>query len=94
MPTARWNGRVIAEAETTVIVEGNHYFPPESLDRSLVRESATRTTCYWKGEAAYLDVVVDGEVLTDGAWVYPSPKDTAAEIRDHVAFWKGVVVQA
>jgi len=89
MPTASWNGHTIARSDDTVVVEGNHYFPPDSLDRALLRESDTRTHCYWKGEAHYLDVVVDGQVLADAAWYYPAPKDAAADITGHVAFWKG-----
>jgi uncharacterized protein (DUF427 family) len=89
MPTATVNGHLIARSDATVIVEGNHYFPPDSVDRSFFRESDTRTRCPWKGQAAYLDVITDGEVLVDAAWYYPTPKDAAAEIAGHVAFWKG-----
>ena len=96
MPTSTWNGHVIARSDDTVVVEGNHYFPPDSVDRALLHESDTRTRCPWKGEAHYFDVVADGEVLADAAWYYPTPKDAAAQIADHVAFWKGrgVVVDA
>ena len=89
---ATWNGAVIAESDETVVVEGNHYFPPASLDRERVAPSDHRTTCPWKGEASYYDVVVDGDRNANAAWTYPEPKDAAAEIRDHVAFWKGVEV--
>lgn len=89
MPTATLNGQVLARSDRTVIVEGNHYFPPDSIDRSFFRDSDTRSRCPWKGEASYLDVVVDGEVFADAAWYYPEPKDAAAEIAGHVAFWKG-----
>jgi len=92
MPTATVNGHVLARSDHTVMVEGNHYFPPDSIDRSFFRDSDTRSHCPWKGEAAYLDVVVDGEVFTDAAWYYPDPKDAAAEIAGHVAFWKGRAV--
>ena len=88
MPTANWNGHVIARSDDTVVVEGNHYFPPGSVDRALLRESDTRTRCHWKGEAHYLDVVADGQVLADAAWYYPAPKDAAAQITDHIAFGK------
>jgi uncharacterized protein (DUF427 family) len=86
MPTANWNGHVIARSDDTVVVEGNLYFPPGSVDDALLRESDTRTHCPWKGEAHYLDVVVDGQVLADAAWFYPAPKAAAAQITDHIAF--------
>ena len=91
---ATWNGAVIAESDETVVVEGNHYFPPSALRRDHVERSDHRTTCPWKGEASYYDVVVDGQTNANAAWTYPEPKDAAAEIRDHVAFWKGVEVTA
>lgn len=90
---AVWKDKVIARNDDTVIVEGNHYFPVEALDREYVRESATHSSCPWKGEASYYDVVVDGEVNRDAAWYYPQPKDAAANIAGHVAFWKGVRVE-
>ncbi len=89
---ATWNGAVIAESDETVVVEGNHYFPPDALREEHLRRSDHRTTCPWKGEASYYDVVVGGETNADAAWTYPAPKDAAAEIRDHVAFWRGVEV--
>jgi uncharacterized protein (DUF427 family) len=92
VPKATWNGAVIAESDETVMVEGNHYFPPDAVDRSLLRESDRSTTCPWKGEASYYDVVVDGQVNSSAAWFYPEPKDKAEHIRDHVAFWGGVTV--
>jgi len=92
MPIARWNGKVLAESERFEEVEGNVYFPPGSLKREHFRESATRTTCAWKGEASYLDVVVDGRENQDAAWYYPEPKPAAENIRGHIAFWKGVEV--
>lgn len=91
---ATWNGAVIAESDETVVVEGNHYFPPESLHREFVAPSDHHTTCPWKGEASYYDIVVDSKTNADAAWTYPEPKEAAAEIRDHVAFWKGVEVTA
>ncbi|TVP74458.1 MAG: DUF427 domain-containing protein [Nitriliruptor sp.] len=96
MPTASWNGHVIARSDDTVVVEGNHYFPPDSVDRALLRESDTRTHCPWKGEAYYLDLVGEGQALADAAWYYPAPKDAAAEISGHIAFGKGrdVVIDA
>ena len=90
---ATWNNAVLAETEDTVVVEGNHYFPPESIHRELFRDSATHTTCPWKGEASYYDVVVNGEVNKDAAWYYPNPKQAAKNIEGRVAFWKGVKVQ-
>ena len=91
---AIWNDCVIAESEHTVVVEGNHYFPPESLKREHFRDSPQQSTCPWKGKASYFDVLVNGEVNAGAAWYYSEPKSAAAEIRGHVAFWRGVVVQA
>lgn len=95
MPKALWNGAVIAEAprERCQSVEGNTYFPPDSVDRQYLRESATHTVCAWKGTASYYDLAVGGQVNPDAAWFYPEPTDAARNIRDHVAFWKGVEVQ-
>lgn len=90
---ASWNGAVIAESDDTVVVEGNHYFPLESVDRGLLTESLTHTTCWWKGVASYYDLVVDGEVNRDAVWYYPTPFDAAKEIAGRVAFWKGVRVE-
>lgn len=89
---ATWNGITLAESDRTVVVEGNHYFPPEDVRRDLLAASATTTTCPWKGEARYYDVVAEGRTNPDAAWYYPEPKDAAREIRDHVAFWHGVTV--
>lgn len=89
---ATWQGTVIAESDDTVVVEGNHYFPAESLKREYFRESATHTHCPWKGEASYYDLAIEEQVNKDAAWFYPSPKEAAAQIKDRVAFWKGVVV--
>ena len=90
---ATWKGAVLAESEETVVVEGNHYFPAESINREHFRESATHTVCGWKGTASYYDVVVGEEVNADAAWYYPEPKDAAKEIKDRVAFWRGVRVE-
>ena len=90
---ATWHGVTLAESDETVAVEGNQYFPPESVKREYFRESGTHTTCPWKGEASYYDVVVDGETNRDAAWYYPEPKDAAKEIKGHVAFWRGVKVE-
>lgn len=89
---ATWNGAVLAESDDTIVVEGNHYFPPEAIRREHFQESGTHTTCPWKGEASYYNVVVDGEVNKDAAWYYPETKPAANEIKGRVAFWKGVVV--
>ena len=89
---ATWKGVTLAESDATVVVEGNHYFPPDSVNRSVMRDSATHTVCPWKGTASYLTVVVDGEENRDAAWYYPEPKDAAKQITGHVAFWRGVTV--
>lgn len=90
---AIWQDAVLAESDKTIVVEGNHYFPPASVNRAHFRESSTHTTCPWKGQASYYDVVVGGEANKDAAWYYPEPKDAAAQIRDYVAFWRGVTVK-
>ena len=93
MPRAVWNGAVIAESDRTRVVEGNHYFPPESVRRDHLRESATHTTCPWKGLASYYDVVVGKDVNRDAAWYYPETKEAANDIRGYIAFWRGVSVE-
>ncbi|HAK59244.1 MAG TPA: hypothetical protein DCO77_02525 [Nitrospiraceae bacterium] len=93
MMKARWHEVILAESEGTVVVEGNHYFPPQSVVREYIRESATRSLCPWKGQAHYYDIVVDGDVNKDAAWSYPDPKEAARNIKDHVAFWKGVAIE-
>lgn len=92
MTKAVWNGAVIAQSEATVMVEGNHYFPPGAVDRAHLKPSQTTSVCPWKGTAHYYHVVVDGTENADAAWYYPEPKAAASEIKDHVAFWKGVAV--
>ena len=89
---AIWNNEVVAESTNTVIVEGNHYFPPESLNKDYFKESNTRTTCPWKGKASYYHLEVEGDTNHDAAWYYADPKEAASEIKDHVAFWKGVEI--
>jgi uncharacterized protein (DUF427 family) len=91
---AVWNGAVLAQSEDTVVVEGNHYFPASSINADLFEDSSTHSICPWKGEASYKTVVVDGERNPDAAWYYPQPKDAAAQIKDHFAFWHGVEVSA
>jgi uncharacterized protein (DUF427 family) len=90
---AIWNGAVIAESDATVEVEGNQYFPPDTINKEFFQSSSTHTTCPWKGEASYYNVVVNGEVNKDAAWFYPSTKPAADEIKGYVAFWKGVKVE-
>ena len=92
MAKAIWNGKVVAESDATVEVEGNHYFPPGSLVSEYYADSDHTTVCGWKGTANYYSLKVDGLENADAAWVYRTPKDEAAEIKDHVAFWKGVEV--
>jgi len=89
---AIWNNAVIAESDETIVVEGNHYFPNDTIKKEFFDDSRLHTICPWKGEANYFDVVVDGEVNGDAAWYYPVPKDAAAEITNYVAFWRGVEV--
>ena len=91
---ASWNGATIAESDDTIVIEGNHYFPREAIRQEYFQESNTHTTCPWKGEASYFSIVVNGETNKDAAWYYPSPKPAAAEIKDRVAFWRGVKVEA
>ncbi len=95
MPKATWNGAVIAEADADEVelVEGNVYFPPHKVDKNHLRESHTHTVCPWKGTASYYDVVVEGEVNKDAAWVYPVTKPAAEHIAGYIAFWKGVRVE-
>jgi uncharacterized protein (DUF427 family) len=94
MPKAIWNGEVIAESDRTVVVEGNHYFPPESVHSQFLRPSKTHTQCPWKGAASYHDLEVGGKRNADAAWFYPDPLPAAKQIKDHIAFWKGVRVEA
>jgi len=93
MVRAMWNGEVIAESDDTVVVEGNHYFPPEAVDRRYLRESTTESRCPWKGTASYYSVVVAGEENHDAAWYYPEPSPAAREIAGRIAFWRGVTVE-
>ena len=92
MPKAIWNGEVLAESDKTVMVEGNHYFPPDAVNRDFFKDSQTNTVCPWKGTASYYTLAVDGEENPDAAWFYPNPLDAAAKIKDYVAFWRGVEV--
>ena len=94
MPRATWKDAVIAESDTFESVAGNVYFPPNAVSRAHLEPSDTTTVCPWKGTASYYHVVVDGEVNRDAAWYYPNPKPAAEQIKDHVAFWRGVDVQS
>lgn len=89
---AIWKDKILAESDETIIIEGNHYFPPGSIKRESFKDSDTHTTCPWKGEASYYHINVNGEINNDAAWFYPEPKEAAKEIRNYVAFWKGVDV--
>lgn len=93
MVRAWWNNELIAESDDTVVVEGNHYFPPDDVEFGYLQESQTRTTDPRKGEARYFHVVVDGELNADAAWSYPDPKPEAEHIAHRVAFWHGVEVE-
>jgi uncharacterized protein (DUF427 family) len=89
---AIWKKAILAESNDTVLVEGNHYFPPDAVNLQYFKKSDTYTTCPWKGQASYYHIEVEGEANKDAAWTYPDPKDAARNIKDHVAFWKGVEV--
>jgi uncharacterized protein (DUF427 family) len=91
---AIWNNTILAESDETRVVEGNHYFPPDSIRSEYFQPSETTTVCGWKGTASYYDVVVNGEINGDAAWYYPETKEAAKEIEGYVAFWKGVEVTA
>lgn len=93
MPKATWNDKVIAESDSYETVEGNVYFPKGAIKPEYFKPSDTHSTCPWKGLASYYDVVVDGQTNKDAAWYYPAPKEAAANIKDHVAFWHGVKVE-
>ncbi len=93
MAKAIWSGAVLAASDATIVVEGNHYFPPAAIRREHFRDSATHTVCGWKGTASYYDVVVGDAVNRDAAWYYPTAKDEAKSIEGHVAFWHGVEVE-
>ena len=89
---AMWSGTVLAESDATVVVEGNHYFPPDSLNREYFTSTSTHTTCSWKGTADSFSITVDGATNNDAAWTYPQPKPAAKDIAGYVAFWRGVTV--
>lgn len=89
---AIWNNQIIAESDQTVLIEGNHYFPPGSVHKKYLSPSDKTSVCPWKGNAKYYNLEVDGKKNPDAAWYYPEPKEAAKEIKNHVAFWKGVEV--
>ncbi len=93
MAKAVWNGAVLAESDRTIVVEGNHYFPKDSVRFEYFHASDTHSVCPWKGTASYQDVEVNGQRNADAAWFYPDPKPAAAQIKDYIAFWKGVRVE-
>ncbi|MEX1248906.1 MAG: DUF427 domain-containing protein [Anaerolineales bacterium] len=92
MPKAIWRGTVLAESDRTVMVEGNHYFPPVTVKREFFAESESHTVCPWKGVASYYNVQVEGQVNFDAAWYYPQPSEAAKIIQNYVAFWRGIEV--
>ena len=93
MPKASWNGAVLAQSDTTERVEGNYYFPLESLNKEYFKEASNTTVCPWKGTANYFDIEVNGETNAGAAWAYHEPKDAAKKIKNHVAFWRGVEIE-
>ncbi len=93
MPKAIWNGKVLAESDKCEVVEGNQYFPADSINKQYFKDSNTHSTCPWKGEASYYTVEVDGQQNKDAAWYYPKAKDKAKNIEGYIAFWKGVKVE-
>jgi uncharacterized protein (DUF427 family) len=94
MPKAIWNDTVIAESNNCQIVEGNYYFPPDSINQEYFKESSTHTSCPWKGQANYYTIEVDGQQNKDAAWFYPQAKEKAKNFEGYVAFWRGVKVEA
>lgn len=90
---AIWNGKILAESNSTIVVENNHYFPDDSLNKDFFFLTNHHTSCPWKGQASYYNIEVDGKTNENGAWFYPSPKDAALNIKNYVAFWQGVEVK-
>jgi len=93
MLKAVWNGKILAESDRTIVIEGNHYFPPETIRTEFFQESSTHTICPWKGTASYYDIRVEGLTNKDAAWYYPQPKEAAKEIEGYIAFWRGVRIE-
>ena len=94
MPRAIWNDAVLAESDDTVIVEGNHYFPPDAINKQYFKPSSHQTFCSWKGECSYYDIEVNGQTNENAAWCYVDPKPAADQIRGRIAFWRGVKVES
>ncbi len=92
MTQAIWNGTILAESNDCVVIEGNHYFPPDAINHEYFIKSDKQTVCPWKGTASYYDITVNGETNYAAAWYYPDPKPKAAAIKNHIAFWQGVLV--
>ena len=93
MVKAVWNRKILAESDRTIVIEGNHYFPPETIRTEFFQESSTHTICPWKGTASYYDIRVEGLTNKDAAWYYPQPKEAAKEIEGYIAFWRGVRIE-
>ena len=89
---AVWNGADVATSDATRVIEGNHYFPPDSIDRKYFKASKTTSICPWKGEASYYTLEVGGTKNEDAAWQYRTPREAAAEIKDYIGFWRGVEI--
>ena len=92
MTKAIWNGAVLAESDKTIVVEGNHYFPPDSIHKEYFTETLSHTVCPWKGTASYYAIAVNGKTNRDAGWYYAHPKDAASQIKDYVAFWHGIQI--
>ncbi len=92
MMKAIWNNHVIAESSDTIVVEGNHYFPEDAVNKEYLKSSDTHSVCPWKGKASYYSIEVDGKVNEDAAWYYPEPKEAAKQIKSRVAFWRGIII--
>lgn len=90
---AIWNDTILAESNEAIVIEGNHYFPPESINIEYFKDSVSHSTCPWKGEASYYNIEVDGKTNLDAAWYYSNPKDAAKSITNYVAFWKGIKIE-
>ena len=89
---AIWNNKIVAESDDTIVVENNHYFPPTSVNYKFLEKSSKHTTCHWKGIASYYTIIVNGKQNIDAAWYYPEPKEKAKNIKDYIAFWRGVEI--
>ena len=93
MTKAIWNNTVIADSDETILIEGNHYFPPASVQQIYLKVTKTQSTCPWKGQAHYFDLEVNGQINSEAAWHYPNPSDAVSQIKDYVAFWNGVQIE-